>query len=75
MGSMAQLGWGKGVVDMTHVGNPHGKELAFGTISGPLAFLMWRGGYFTRQLSWRNMVLIPMHWFKTMVFGRDISRF
>eukprot|EP00035_Acanthoeca_spectabilis_P037029 m.43202 g.43202 ORF g.43202 m.43202 type:complete len:471 (+) comp8401_c0_seq2:122-1534(+) len=75
LGSMTQLGWGKGVVDMTHVGNPHGNEIGLGTISGPLAFIMWRGVYFTRQLSIRNMLLIPMHWFKTMLFGRDISRF
>jgi NADH dehydrogenase/NADH:ubiquinone reductase (non-electrogenic) len=27
------------------------------------------------QLSWSNMMLVPMYWFKSLVFGRDISRF
>ena len=41
----------------------------------PLAILAWRGAYWTKQLSWANMLLIPMYWFKAAVFGRDISRF
>ena len=54
---------------------------AFGTsgggpaITGFVAMLMWRGGYLSKQLSWANMMLIPMFWFKSLVFGRDVSRF
>eukprot|EP00965_Chrysotila_dentata_P157493 5202975-Pleurochrysis_carterae.AAC.4 len=39
------------------------------------AMFMWRGGYLSKQLSWTNMILVPMFWMKSMVFGRDISRF
>eukprot|EP00501_MAST-03F_sp_TOSAG23-6_P001506 GSMAST32.ASY1.ANO1.1567.1 assembled CDS len=35
----------------------------------------WRSTYWTKQLSYSNMVLIPMYWFKAWIFGRDISRF
>ena len=45
------------------------------TFTGFLAMLAWRGGYLSKQLSWSNMMLIPMYWFKAAVFGRDISRF
>lgn len=42
---------------------------------GFVAFLVWRSAYLTKLLSIQNMVLAPMYWFKSAVFGRDISRF
>ena len=68
---MASLGFGKGVADMTkaQLGNPSV------TVTGAAAFVTWRGAYWSKQLSWSNMVLVPMFWFKTIFFGRDISRF
>ena len=44
-------------------------------ITGVAAAAVWKGAYWTKQLSWANMMLIPMYWFKTLMFGRDISRF
>lgn len=44
-------------------------------MKGFLAFLLWRAAYWTKQVSWVNRMLIPMYWFKSMLFGRDISRF
>jgi NADH dehydrogenase len=44
-------------------------------LKGIIAFILWRSAYFTKQVSWTNKMLIPMYWFKTMLFGRDISRF
>lgn len=44
-------------------------------VTGLLAFLLWRAAYWTKQVSLVNKLLIPMYWFKSMVFGRDISRF
>ena len=68
--------WG-GVVDTSKMDAvPAGaKSLTPGTISGFAAMLAWKGGYLSKQLSWQNMLLIPMFWFKSYVFGRDISRF
>lgn len=70
-GAMAGMGFGSGVVDLTNTDLPSPKT----TISGAAAFATWRTTYLTKQLSWSNMVLIPMYWFKALVFGRDISRF
>lgn len=70
-GAMAALGFGGGVSDLTNTDLPAPKVAT----SGAAAFFMWRSAYWTKQLSWNNMILIPMYWFKQMVFGRDISRF
>jgi len=74
VGSMASMGTDGGVVDMTKADVTGGKGNG-GTVSGFLAMVMWRGGYLSKQLSWQNMMLVPMFWFKSWVFGRDISRF
>ena len=37
--------------------------------------LLWMSAYWGFQVSWVNKMLIPMYWFKTFIFGRDISRF
>ncbi|CAJ1949219.1 unnamed protein product [Cylindrotheca closterium] len=70
-GAMAAMGFGGGVSDLTKTDLPAPKVAT----SGAAAFFMWRSAYWTKQLSWSNMILIPMYWFKQMVFGRDISRF
>ena len=44
-------------------------------LTGWAAFVTWRAAYLSKQLSWSNMMLVPMFWFKSMVFGRDVSRF
>lgn len=33
-----------------------------GNISGRLAWIIWRGAYLTKSVSWRNKILIPMYW-------------
>lgn len=70
-GAMAGMGFGGGVSDLTKSDLPGPKI----KLSGFASFLMWRSAYWTKQLSGSNMMLIPMYWFKQMVFGRDISRF
>ncbi|KAK6512644.1 hypothetical protein TWF481_001526 [Arthrobotrys musiformis] len=44
-------------------------------IKGRTAWLIWRGAYLTKTVSWRNKLLIPIYWAINWVFGRDISRF
>jgi NADH dehydrogenase FAD-containing subunit len=74
VGGMASMGLAEGVVDLTKadVINTAGSGP---TITGFVAMLTWKFGYLSKQLSWSNMVLVPMYWFKSTVFGRDISRF
>lgn len=74
LGSMASLGDLKGVYDGSQVGE-FGKESKVPAITGFLALMMWRFAYWGRQTSLTNKVLIPMYWFKSYLFGRDISRF
>jgi NADH dehydrogenase FAD-containing subunit len=48
---------------------------AAASVKGFLAFALWRAAYWTKQVSITNKILILMYWFKSAVFGRDISRF
>lgn len=50
-------------------------ELNSTKISGYNAWVIWRSAYLTNLLSWKNRFLVAMFWFKSWVFGRDISRF
>lgn len=63
-GSMAYIGDYQAVMDA-----PISKE------RGLAAWLAWRSFYLTNAVTWRNKMLIPMHWFLTFFFGRDTSRF
>jgi NADH dehydrogenase FAD-containing subunit len=42
--------------------------------SGEAGFYLWRSVYLSKQVSWRNRVLVAVDWVKTRVFGRDITR-
>jgi NADH dehydrogenase len=50
-------------------------QLNKGSLNGRAAWLMWRGAYLVKSISWRNRLLIPMYWTLNALFGRDISRF
>ena len=70
-GAMASMGSAGGVVDNTR------SELSTvaPSLTGRAALAVWKGAYLSKQVSYANMLLIPMYWFKTFLFGRDISRF
>lgn len=44
-------------------------------LRGWMAWVLWRTAYLTRSMSWRNKLMVPVHWLITFLFGRDISRF
>ena len=48
---------------------------AGGRLQGYLAWIIWRGAYITKTVSWRNKILVPVYWLVNWLFGRDISRF
>ena len=66
-GSMAYLGGWRAVFDY--------RNLPERSRQGPLAWFLWRSAYLTMTVSYKNRILIPMFWFLTWVFGREISRF
>jgi NADH dehydrogenase FAD-containing subunit len=63
MGIMAYIGNSKAVLQ--------GKGA---NVSGRLAWMVWRGAYLTKTVSFRNKLLIPMFWMLNWLFGRDTSR-
>jgi len=71
MGVMTYLGGSKA---MLQGGSTDSKGKSRG-IKGWVAFLLWRGAYLTMTLSWRNRLLVPVHWAVVKLFGRDVSRF
>jgi NADH dehydrogenase FAD-containing subunit len=80
LGSMAFMGEWKGIYDGSSAGplrdpGEQMKRWVPPAIKGFLALLLWRFAYWGRQTSVVNKILIPMHWMKTFVFGRDTSRY
>ena len=41
---------------------------------GKIGFGLWRSVYLSKQVSWRNRVLVATDWVKAICFGRDITR-
>lgn len=61
---------------MAYIGNWNAIMQSSGAdISGRVAWLLWRGAYLAKSVSWRNRILIATYWFVNWAFGRDISRF
>lgn len=56
-GSLAYVGDWNAIFDRTKAARgPKGKE------TGRLAWLLWRSAYFTKTLSVRNKILVPVYW-------------
>ena len=77
---MAAVGKNRSVVDTRNIGEDQlpsidKEEAKHYNPKGILGFLIWRGAYWTKAVSITNKFLIPMYWFKSFFFGRDISRF
>ncbi|KAI0022096.1 pyridine nucleotide-disulfide oxidoreductase-domain-containing protein [Xylariomycetidae sp. FL0641] len=44
-------------------------------LTGRAAWFLWRTAYLTKSMSIKNKMMVPVYWFISWVFGRDISRF
>lgn len=66
-GSLAYIGSEKAVADVSWWNG----NLATG---GSMTYLFWRSAYLSMCFSTRNRVLVLVDWFKSKVFGRDVSR-
>lgn len=64
LGSLAYVGADKAVMDIPKMG----------PVTGWTAGLLWRGFETYSQISFRNQSLVAVDWFRTKIFGRDISR-
>jgi NADH:ubiquinone reductase (non-electrogenic) len=62
-GMLAYIGSARALADLEPI-----KGKGFST------FLFWRSAYVTKLVSMRNRILVLFDWFKSLLFGRDISR-
>jgi len=44
-------------------------------ITGFFAYVGWRSVYWSMQMSLRNMYMLSTDWTRTLIFGRDLTRF
>jgi len=63
-GMLAYVGGGRALADLSSF-----KGRGFS------AWLFWRSAYLTKIVSMKNKILVLFDWFKTFVFGRDLSKF
>lgn len=63
-GMLAYIGRYQGVSDIPKI-----------KMQGISSWFLWRSAYLTKLGSWRLRMQVPMDWTKTILFGRDISRF
>jgi NADH:ubiquinone reductase (non-electrogenic) len=63
-GMLAYVGSGRALADLAAV-----KGKGFST------WVFWRSAYLTKLVSLKNKVLVLFDWVKTVIFGRDISKF
>ena len=66
-GSLAYIGSEKAVADIAWLSG----NIASG---GTLSYLFWRSAYISMCFSTRNRILVCVDWFKSKIFGRDVSR-
>jgi len=69
-GSLAYVGDWKAIYD-----RPAPENAFMSKEAGRVAWLLWRSAYFTKTLSMRNKILVPLYWFISWIFGRDLTRF
>lgn len=64
MGMLAYIGERRALADLKNV-----KGRGFAT------WLFWRSAYVTKLMSFKSKMLVLQDWFRTFLFGRDISHF
>ncbi|KAI1129608.1 hypothetical protein F5Y10DRAFT_237956 [Nemania abortiva] len=61
---------------MTYLGNWRAiHQSGADELTGRAAWFLWRTAYLTKSMSIRNKIMVPVYWFMSWLFGRDISRF
>lgn len=54
LGTMAYLGGANAIMQSG--------SKSLGNVSGRMAWVIWKGAYLTKTLSWRNKILLPIYW-------------
>lgn len=74
MGSLAYVGGDEAVLDFTG-SRPILDMFKLKPLSGRGAAYLWKSFYFTEMFTGRTKALLAFDWFRTHLFGRDISRY
>jgi NADH:ubiquinone reductase (non-electrogenic) len=77
LGQMSYVGGDKAVGDIMGKWKITGNIFVYSSFSviGFGTWWLWRANIWYKQFSVRNRVYIALDWFKTILFGRDISKF
>jgi NADH dehydrogenase FAD-containing subunit len=68
LGQLAYIGGGE-ALSQVQLGN---KKLF--NQAGSVGFLLWKSVYVVKQVSTKTRLLVLFDWFKTKIFGRDVTR-
>lgn len=68
LGQLAYIGGGE-ALSQVQLGN---KKLL--NQAGSVGFLLWKSVYVVKQVSTKTRLLVLFDWFKTKIFGRDVTR-
>jgi NADH dehydrogenase FAD-containing subunit len=68
LGLLAYVGGGK-ALSQVQIG-----DVPIFSYAGSVAFVLWRSVYLVKQVATRNRILVTFDWFKSALFGRDITR-
>jgi NADH dehydrogenase FAD-containing subunit len=68
LGQLAYIGGGE-ALSQVQIGDNHIYNQA-----GSTGFLLWRSVYVVKQVSTKTRLLVLFDWFKTRIFGRDVTR-
>lgn len=69
LGILAYTGGSTALAQVTPV--PNGASIKS---TGEIGNFLWRSVYLSKQVSWRNRILVVNDWVKRTLFGRDITR-
>ena len=69
LGILAYTGGGSALAQVATL--PEAKPLKG---KGKIGNMLWKGVYITKQVSWRNRLLVLNDWAKRQMFGRDITQ-
>ena len=70
LGILAYTGGGSALAQLQLTPEEQGRVKG----TGKVGFGLWRSVYLSKQVSWRNRVLVFLDWSKCQIFGRDITR-
>mmetsp|Transcript_63029 Transcript_63029/g.131003 ORF Transcript_63029/g.131003 Transcript_63029/m.131003 type:complete len:540 (-) Transcript_63029:369-1988(-) len=74
-GSLAYIGGDHAAADFKNAFGGLAEQTGIPVMTGKLTNYLWKGFYFSEQMSVRTKALLAFDWVKAKTFGRDFSRY